>query len=512
MSINTTNTNTVSSDSAKFPELTSEALLAILKKLEAKKFISDLEQKEDEIVSFTVDEKSGAALIYDSDWKGLEKVFNDQMPWVKSRAIKVQQNRLFEKGTVRCVRAATTHEQGIIASEKEVRVLTFDSLMDGIASFDEFKEETKKWRDLNGDGLAKEITDYVNKDIQIWGMFPLGEKDYVHYSLNPKCVEHYRILLKELLLRLAQHPIGRQTVAAALCINQTILKDLPMGFGIEPNIKFKGEYEFNAAYSDCHYLAFKPSALSSIRLLKHELGHLICCAAGFNKRLASLTQQKFILDLLCGKDSFEACVTNYKKFIHEDPAVSLGNPKGKEGIQLPSKFTEKAWGTLRTKSCIKDENNQEKVIENYYDFRDISQYLLPKIHFSNSAEMLNIIGLGEIGYWDTKWNDFILINHLSDFDFLETVRWGHNQGDYLKELLEDVQAERKLWENAEKTVVGLSKLGLNQTGPNEVCFKTLCQLHGRSESTSYIDDRNLSFEEYKKAFEGNIRKIDTQKV
>lgn len=55
-------------------------------------------------------------------------------------------------------------------------MLTFDSLMDGIASFDEFKEETKKWRDLNGDGLAKEITDYVNKDIQIWGMLPIGKR------------------------------------------------------------------------------------------------------------------------------------------------------------------------------------------------------------------------------------------------------------------------------------------------------------------------------------------------
>ena len=179
MSINTI--KPIPSDSAKFPELTSEALLEILKKINDKKLISDLEQKEDEIVSFTVDEKNKDALNHDSDWDGLEKVFNDQVPWIKSRIEKVKQNPLFEEGTVRCVRAATTHEQEIIASEKEVRVLTFDSLMDGITSFDEFKEETQKWRDLNGDRLAKEITDYVNEDIQIWGMLHLGEKDYVHY-------------------------------------------------------------------------------------------------------------------------------------------------------------------------------------------------------------------------------------------------------------------------------------------------------------------------------------------
>lgn len=119
-------------------------------------------------------------------------------------------------------------------------MLTFDSLMDGIASFYEFKEETKKWRDLNGDGLAKEITDYVNKDIQIWGMLPIGKGNYVRYSLNSKCVEYYRTVLKELLLRLTQHPIGRQTVVAGLCINRTVLKDLPMEIGIEPNIKFDG--------------------------------------------------------------------------------------------------------------------------------------------------------------------------------------------------------------------------------------------------------------------------------
>ena len=125
MSINTI--KPIPSDSAKFPGLTSEAFFVILKKWEAKKLISDLEQKEDEIVSFTVDEKNKDALIYDSDWKGLEKNFDDQVPWVESRTIKIEQNRLFERGTVCCVRAATTHEQEIIASEKEVRVLTFDS-------------------------------------------------------------------------------------------------------------------------------------------------------------------------------------------------------------------------------------------------------------------------------------------------------------------------------------------------------------------------------------------------
>lgn len=510
MSINTI--KPIPSDSAKFPELTSEALLEILKKINDKKLISDLEQKEDEIVSFTVDEKSGAALIYDSDWKGLEKIFDDQVPWIKSRVEKVKQNPLFKEGPVRCVRAATTHEKGIIASKNEVRVLTFDSLMDGIASFDEFKDEVNKWRNLDGDGLSKEITDYVDQDIQIWGTFPLGEDEFLRYSLNSNCANHYRALLKKLLLQLAKHPIGRQTVAAALCINRTVLKDLPMDFLIEPNIKFDGEYLSNGFYSSCHSLTFIPSALSSIRLLKHELGHLICGTAGFDKHLALQTQEKFILDLLCGKDSFEACTTKYENFIHEDPTVCLGNPTGKEGIQLPSQFTRKAWGIINRGHGFKKENNQEKVIVNYYNFGEISQFLLPKIHFSNSMEMLNIIGLGEIENSGPQKDHYILINHLSDFEFLEKVRWGHHQGDYLEELLQYVQAEQKLWGNAGKTVVCLSKLGFNQTGPNEACFKKLCQLHGRSESTSYIDDRNLSFEEYKKAFEGNIRKIDTQKV
>ena len=499
MSLNTTLNTIDSNDDIELYEFTSQAFFEILKKWQDKKFISNLEQKEDEIVSFTIEDKDGFEA--SSEAESLLETFDHQSLWLSYRVQKVEQNPLYQEGPVRCVRLAKPEEREIIASDKEVRVLTFDSLMEGVAGFDECKEEVNKWRSLEGDALSKAITNYVEQNVKILGIFNIAQHMGC-YTLASKCENHYRELLNKLLLQLAQHPIGRKTVVAALCINRTVLKDLPMVLGIEPNMTQNFGSDFTTFYGPWHCLRFSPYALESIGSLHHALGNLIFQVAGFRNCLAFQTQEQFILDLLCRDDSFATCVTKYQKFIHDSCAYST-DWQDEDGLALPTQFIAKAYYYLSLK-----EHDEEKT-EAYYEFKGILQHLLPKLHFGEVNDMLKVIGLGEIDYTDTQRHNYILINHFSDFDFLEKVPWGHDQGDYLDKLLEYVQDNKAIWDNAEKTVIGLRKLGFNQTGPNEAYFKKLCQLHGRSESTSYIDVRRmLSLEEYQQVFDGsNIRKM-----
>ncbi|MCQ2956028.1 MAG: hypothetical protein MJ218_02470 [Opitutales bacterium] len=471
--------------------------------------IQDLQRHDGDVFSFKVHDRGDLGALAealeedDSSLQEPFKHFLKNQKWFECRN-KHLEKRCFNVILPVCdpyVEEGKQEEEDLVETAR-FGIVTFDSLMKGIEYCR--PDSTAKWVAMNSDSeearneLTKAIKAYVST-INFLGGFDL--KVRLYYKPNEECVAKYRKQFEQALLKLANHPLSRPTVIAALCINQEVLHDLPLTVVLEPRIVIEGEHAvLNAAYSvGAHYIRLSVDFLDYWPVLYHELNHLILRICGFDE--GDIAPFKFWRDLL-GTDQesytkFRNECSKFQGLISEDSMVRL--PKGFGKRLLHHSY-----------------RNDIYAIEEIYDA------LVIKAHFSNLREMLNMIGVG-FHYLKNEPYDpeepkvpCLVINRLSDFNLLERIPWGHDNLTELNDLLADLTRRltdeqmpdqyRTLLENAQHVVESFIKVkDWSKEQPNKEAFERLCKLHGRDTSTAYLDTR--STRDLTLCSESNVRKV-----
>ncbi|MCQ2956025.1 MAG: hypothetical protein MJ218_02455 [Opitutales bacterium] len=465
--------------------------------LEKNGFIQDLQRSPDDVVTFKTDDtfKEVSDLICNSEelkaFVNLDSFFNDRY--------KTTHTTKLYRPTVELFTREGTPEEKKAAGIDGVRVLTFDTLMNGIEFL--YPSSTAKWIAMNADSkdawdaLSKAIKDYA-ANIQVLSGIE-GENASVYYQPSEAFVAKYRKQFEKALLKLANHPIGRQTVLAILCINQEVLKDLPMILVICPRIHVEGhddKYTMDS-YNSSHVLTLSPDFVDFWPLLKHELGHLVLGLSGLDRSSGSGLDYEFIQSLLGNK--------NHSEFYNKCR-------------EIPGLVSEDGFVLLPQE--IANELFRYIACDNRYWLRSAYSSLALKAHFSTEAEMIDIIGVKPHWMPGDHPNSMIsclVINRLSDFDFLEQVRWGHGNKKEFDYVIDDIneklasktldEDERKLYENAKQIIdIFLTMNSWSTLQPDPEAFKRLCQLHERDVNTKYIDDR---IDDTELNIESNVRRV-----
>ncbi|MCQ2956027.1 MAG: hypothetical protein MJ218_02465 [Opitutales bacterium] len=478
----------------------------VLQLLAANDILWDYQHPTDDVFSFSTDRSR--IIAKRGVLKDILLTSEPCKPFLNHRATLLERTMALNRMSKLCRPTVELYTREGTSAEKQLagtdymRVVTFDTLMQGIESL--YPGSTQEWVAMNNNSddawhkLSKAVKDYA-ANITIVGGSHIDSVSF-HYKLNEVCVAKYRKVFEQALLKLANHPIGRQTVIAALCINQSILYDLPMELVITPRIHVEGKKrQGQDSYSSSHYLQLVPNILDYWPVLYHELNHLILGVCGLDRCLhygigTQLCQKLFRND-------------NYDEFKRKCNAVP-GLVSKADTVQLPMDIVL----GLCAEPYAFEGNNY--LLPMLYDMFVVAS------HFSNEAEMVDIIGI--MPHWmpgdrPQAKTSCLVINHLSDFNFLEQVRWGHGNPMILNTMLERIgytlQSDslstegRKWFENANYVLKEFRDLkDWTTLQPDPDAFKRLCQLHERDIDTKYIDDRvTTDVELY---CESNVRKMD----